>query len=83
MFAIYDIQGRRFRDTLENLRKVREIQVSQSIQPGSNLSADETLPIPAVGSGKTRGTAVSSKARKPTGRCVYSTGGSRSTTLTS
>ncbi len=62
MFAIYDIQGRRFRDTLENLRKVREIQTSQNIQSRSNLSADQTLPVPAFGSGKTRGTAVSSKA---------------------
>ena len=62
MFAIYDFQGRRFRDTLENLRKVRETQASQNIQSRLNLSEDETLPIPAVGSGKTLGTAVSSKA---------------------
>ena len=62
MFAIYDIQGRRFRDSLENLRKVREIQPGQSIQSEPNPCADETTPIPAVGNPKTGGAAVSRKA---------------------
>ena len=38
MFAIYDIEGRRFCDTLENLRKVREIQASPGMQLRSNVS---------------------------------------------
>ncbi len=29
MFAIYDIQGRRFRNTMEQLQKIRETSVSQ------------------------------------------------------
>lgn len=62
MFAIYDIQGRRFRDTLENLRKVRESQANQSIQSRPNLPEDQALQLADDGRGKTRNTAVSNKA---------------------
>ncbi|MDJ0808148.1 MAG: CBS domain-containing protein [Gammaproteobacteria bacterium] len=62
MFAIYDIQGRRFRDTLENLRKVRETQVSQGVHSQSDLTEDETLPIPDAGSAKAQDSPVSKKA---------------------
>jgi CBS domain-containing protein len=62
MFAIYDVQGRRFRDTLENLQKVRQGQASQGIKLWSNTSHDETLPIPNSASGKPSSTAISSKA---------------------
>ena len=62
MFAIYDIQGRRFRDTLENLHKVRQTQPSRKMQLQSNVSADETHPIPGNTSGQTASKAVSSKA---------------------
>ncbi len=62
MFALYDIEGRRFRDTLENLRKVRETQASHGMQLRSTMSEDETQPIPGTTSGKTGGTVVSSKA---------------------
>jgi CBS-domain-containing membrane protein len=47
MFAIYDIQGRHFRDTLENLRKVRQPQASQWIPLRSDMTDDETQPVPA------------------------------------
>ena len=62
MFAIYDIQGRRFRDTLEILRKVRESQANQSIQSRPNLPEDQALQLADDGRGKTRNTAVSNKA---------------------
>ena len=32
MFAIYDIEGRRFRDILESLRQVRDTQASHGMQ---------------------------------------------------
>lgn len=64
MFAIYDIEGRRFRDTLENLRKLRETQASHGMQLRSNVSEDETQPIPGTARSKTGATTVSSKARQ-------------------
>ncbi|MCW8928750.1 MAG: CBS domain-containing protein [Gammaproteobacteria bacterium] len=46
MFAIYDTRGRRFRDTLENLRKVQAQNASENIQLRNNVTEDETPPIP-------------------------------------
>lgn len=48
MFAIYNIEGRRFRDTLENMRKVRKSLATPGMQLRSNVSEDETQPIPDV-----------------------------------
>ena len=62
MFAIYDANGRRFRDTLENLRKVRAIQGRPGMQLGSNVSEDETQTIPSATGGRTGETVLSSKA---------------------
>ena len=64
MFAIYDIEGRHFRDTLENLRKVREIQAGHRMQLQSNVPEDETQLIPGAASSRTRGAIVSDKARQ-------------------
>ena len=64
MFAIYNIEGRRLRDTLENLRKVQETQASRGTQLRTNVSEDETQPIPGAASGRTGGTTVSRKARQ-------------------
>jgi len=58
MFAIYDIEGRRFRNTLENLRKVRETRASAKTLLWSNLDEDEKRHI----SGNTGGVVVSTKA---------------------
>ena len=44
MFAIYDIDGRRFRDTLENLRKVNKVQIDNSMSFHTNVSQDEIAP---------------------------------------
>lgn len=42
MFAIYNIEGRRFHDTLENLRKVKKTQASHGMQLLSDVVEDET-----------------------------------------
>jgi CBS-domain-containing membrane protein len=42
MFAIYDIQGRSFRDTLENLRKVRKVQASARTRSWPDMSEPQT-----------------------------------------
>lgn len=63
MFAIYNIEGRHFRDTLENLRKLRKAQASPGAQLRSNVSEDETIPVSGTVGGTT-GTAVFNQAQK-------------------
>lgn len=62
MFAIYDIQGRSFRDTMENLRKVRETQASAQARSRLNADEPESALISGNTSGETRKTPVSGKA---------------------
>lgn len=62
MFAIYSIDGRRFRDTLENLRKVQKVQSTHGMQLRSDVSKDETLPVAGRSIGNTGATGVSSDA---------------------
>lgn len=46
MFAIYNTRGRRFRDTLENLHKVQAPKATARMQLQTNISEDETVPVP-------------------------------------
>ena len=60
MFAIYDTRGRRFRDTLENLRKIQAPQATSRMRLHTNVSEDETIPVPT--SSNSGQVAVSNKA---------------------
>ena len=42
MFAIYDIEGLRFRDTLEKLRRVQQVPATDRLQLQSNVIDNET-----------------------------------------
>lgn len=55
MFAIYNINGCRFRDTLENLRKVQKTQNSPGGQFQANITDDETTAIANVSNTNTAG----------------------------
>lgn len=62
MFAIYGIEGRRFRDTLENLYRVRKIPAGHGIRSHPDVSGDETRVIPVPGRGGSGGAGVSREA---------------------
>lgn len=63
MFAIYDIEGLRFRDTLEKLREVQQPSATAGLPLQSNVAEDETQP--ALGTVMGKGTmTVSSQAQQ-------------------
>jgi len=63
MFAIYDIEGRQFRNTLENLRKVRAAQPTKETLLWSNSAGDDTRTIEGdTTRNSRREPAISSKA---------------------
>lgn len=62
MFAIYNIEGRRFRDSLENMRKVQKTQATEGMKFQTDVSQDETLPIQGAASGRSAESTISSEA---------------------
>ena len=69
MFAIYNVDGCRFRDTLENLRKVRKTQSGPGAQLQSDVAEDETQPVATAGGAKTGAHSSPVPLSKPTGTC--------------
>ncbi|MBT3203624.1 MAG: CBS domain-containing protein [Gammaproteobacteria bacterium] len=63
MFAIYDIQGLRFRDTLEKLRQVQQPSATARLQLHSNVAEDETPVVSGSASSKAD-MALSSQAQQ-------------------
>lgn len=45
MFAIYNIEGRRFRDNLENLKRVHSPHKADQVSFHENIAQDETVII--------------------------------------
>lgn len=64
MFAIYDTEGLRFRDTLEKLRQVQPVTTNAGLKMRSNVSEQETQLEPFNTTGKTSEKIVSSKAQQ-------------------
>jgi len=55
MFAIYNVQGRRFRDNLENLKKVHEPQNVDKMPFHVDIAQDETVVIQGASADETEG----------------------------
>lgn len=64
MFAIYDTEGLRFRDTLEKLRQVQPATATAGFQLRSNVTEDESQPDTLNITGKTAEKIISSKAQQ-------------------
>ena len=64
MFAVYDTEGLRFRDTLEKLRQVQPATATTGFQLRSNVTEHETQPGPLNITGNTTEKIVSSKAQQ-------------------
>jgi acetoin utilization protein AcuB len=62
MFAIYDIEGRPFRNTLENLRQVRGAQGMFGTRLRSNSQDGDPPPLRNAAAGKHERAIVSNKA---------------------
>ena len=64
MFAVYDTDGLRFRDTLEKLRQVQPAIATTGFQLRSNVTEHETQPGPLNITGNTSEKIVSSKVQQ-------------------